>query len=250
MYTLTVACQKGGTGKSTTALAVGSELSKLGYRVIFVDTDPQANLTKAEFEGTFSNGLYDVLRTKTKATATSCRHGYILPSDERMAQSGRLAPLYGSEPEYRIKRVLQTVAKDFDVAVIDTPPQLSDLTIAALTAANGVIVPCRADRFSLSGLQDFYKTFETVKNHTNEKAKLLGIVITQYSGRSVLARDIADAFKKQADQYSTKVYEPYIRNTISATEWQYTGYTYGSTAQKDYHEVGVQIAKDMKLRRR
>ena len=252
MYTLTVACQKGGTGKTTTALAIGSELSKLGYRVLFVDTDSQANLTKAELETPFTTGLYDVLTDrKIKATMgiVASRHGYILPSDGRMAQGGKSAPLYGSEPEYRIRKVLQTVSDDFDVAVIDTPPTLGEMTIAALTTSDGVVVPCRADRYSLMGLQDFYATFTTVKDQTtNSKLDLLGVVITAFSGRSALAKDIAEALEQQAKQLKSKVYKPYIRNTIATTEWEYTGYTNGSTAQKDYCVVAEQLAKDMKLK--
>ena len=218
MYTLTVSCQKGGTGKTTTAVAVGAELSRAGYRVLFVDCDAQANMTKAEIEAPFTGG--------------------------------KLAPLYGSEPEYRIKRALQAVENDFDVCIIDTAPTLGEMTIAALVAADGVIVPVRADRYSLYGLQDFHNTFMTVKEQTTNRAvKLLGVVITQYSGRSSLARDIADAIRDQAKKLKTKVYEPPVRSTISATEWQYTGYTVGSTAQKDYAVIAQQIISDIKKRR-
>lgn len=253
MYTLTVSCQKGGTGKTTTAVAVGAELSRAGYRVLFVDCDAQANMTKAEIEAPFTVGLYDVLtnrKTKTTDGIVASRNGYILPSDTRMAQGGKLAPLYGSEPEYRIKRALQAVENDFDVCIIDTAPTLGEMTIAALVAADGVIVPVRADRYSLYGLQDFHNTFMTVKEQTTNRAvKLLGVVITQYSGRSSLARDIADAIRDQAKKLKTKVYEPPVRSTISATEWQYTGYTVGSTAQKDYAVIAQQIISDIKKRR-
>lgn len=250
MYTITVSCQKGGTGKTTTALAVGAELNKAGYRVLFADCDPQANLTRAELEQPFTAGLYDVLRGthKTAAGITAGRNGHILPSDGRMAQGGKLAPLYGAEPEYRLKRALRAVANEYDVAVIDTAPTLGEITVAALIAADGVVVPVRADRYSLYGLQDFYSTFETVREQTtNTRLTLLGIILTDYSGRSTLARDVADAIRAQAGKLKTKVYDPPIRRTIAATEWQYTGYSAGSTAAKDYQEITAQIICDVKL---
>lgn len=254
MYTLAVSIQRGGTGKTTTTAGLGSELSKLGYKVLFVDCDAQTNLTKLELETPFSFGLYDVLtdrKIKPQMAVTKCRHGYILPSDGRMGQGGKLAPLYGSAPEYRLRDVLQTLENDFDVCILDVPPTLGEMTIAALVASNGVVVPCRTDRFSLYGLKDFYNTFTTVKKlTTNDKLKLLGVIITQYTGRSAIARDVAEAIEQQAKQLKTKVYKPYVRYTSSAIEWQYVGYTSGSTAQKDYKAVAEQIEKDMKLKRR
>ena len=253
MYVLTISCQKGGTGKTTTALAIGAEIYKAGYRVLFADCDPQANLTRAELEKPFTSGLYDVLRGthKTADAIATGRHGDILPSDGRMAQGGKLAALAGAEPEYRLKRALKAVAGDYDVCIIDTPPTLGEFAIAALIAADGVIVPMRADRYSLYGLQDFYSTFQTVRTSTtNSKLKLLGIILTDYSGRSTLVRDVADAIRQQAKAIKTTVYEPPIRHTVSAQEWQYTGHSSGSTAAKDYEEVTAQIIEDIKLKGR
>ena len=254
MYTLTVTCQKGGTGKTTTALAVGAELDKAGYRVLFVDTDQQANLTRTQLEKPFTVGLYDVLTDKKISTAqgiTDSRNGHILPSDSRMGQGGKYSPLYGSEPEYRLKNALQAVADQYDVCIIDTPPTLGELTIAALTAADGVIVPTRADRYSVYGVQELYQTFQTVKQQTtNHSVKMLGVVVTQYNGRATLARDVLETLKDQARKLGTKVYEPPIRATIAATEWQYLGYQGTSTAARDYAEITQQLITDMKLKRR
>ena len=229
---------------------MGAELNKAGYRVLFVDCDPQANLTRAELEKPPQFGLYDVLRGthKTADAITAGRNGHILPSDGRMAQGGKLAPLHGTEPEYRLKRALRAVADQYDVCIIDTAPTLGELTIAALIAADGVVVPVRADRYSLYGLQDFFSTFQTVREQTtNTNVNLLGIILTDYSGRSTLARDVADAIRQQAKTLKTKVYEPPIRHTVAAVEWQYEGHTAGSTAARDYAEITAQIIKDAKL---
>lgn len=253
MYTLTVACQKGGVGKTTTALSIGAELTKAGYRVLFVDADAQANLTRTQLDQPFTTGLYDVLtdrRTATKQGIIEGRNGHILPSDSRMGQGGKYSPLYGESPEYRLKTALQDVSKQYDVCIIDTPPTLGELTIAALTAADGVIVPTRADRYSVYGVQELYQTYQTVKEQTtNSRVKMLGVVVSQYNGRASLARDVLGTLKDQARKLGTKVYDPPIRATVAAVEWQYLGYVGASTAQKDYAEITAQLINDMKLKR-
>ena len=254
MYTLTVTCQKGGTGKTTSCLALGAELTRAGYNVLFVDADPQANLTKTQLDKPFTVGLYDVLSNRKVTTAKGIvkgRNGFVLPSDSRLGQGGKYSPLYGESPEYRLKMALQDVSKQYDVCIIDTPPTLGELTIAALTAADGVIVPTRADRYSVLGLQELWKTIDTIRNETtNARLKILGVIVTQFNGRSVLAREVLKTLNDEAKKLKTKVYEPPIRNTISAQEWQYTGYTTGSTAAKDYAEITKQLITDMKLKRR
>ena len=254
MYKLSVCCQKGGVGKSTTALALGTELSKAGYSVLFVDTDAQANLTRTQLEEPFTIGLYDVLtdrKIKTMQGIVRGRNGAILPSDSRMGHGGKYAPLYGANPEYRLKTALQEIENEYDIAIIDSPPTLGDMTIAVLTASDGVLVPTRADRYSVYGVQEFYSTFQTVKEQTtNSKIKMLGIIVTAFNGRATLARGVLGTLKEQAHKLGTKLYEPPIRATIAATEWQYIGIQGTSTAQRDYAELTKQLIVDIKLKRR
>lgn len=254
MYTLTVTCQKGGTGKTTSCLALGAELTRAGYNVLFVDADPQANLTKTQLDKPFTVGLYDVLsnyKTATEQGIGKGRNGFILPSDGRLGQGGKYSPLYGKSPEYRIKTALESISKQYDIAIIDTAPSVNELSIAAMTAANGIIIPVRPDRYSLLGLQEVRKTTDTIRSETtNTTLKILGTIVTQFNARSVLAREVLETLRDEAKKLRTKVYDPPIRNTVSAQEWQYTGYTTGSTAAKDYAEITKQLITDMKLKRR
>lgn len=246
MYTIVTANQKGGVGKTTTAAAVGASLHSKGLRVLFVDADPQGNLSRMAGAGAGLT-MYDVLKSgrTVSAAAQRVQYGHIVPSDTRLAEEGILT---GARREYRIKEALAAVRRDYDVCIIDTPPTLGALTVAALTAGDGVIVPARADRFSVDGLRTFYGTFAAVKEHANKNLVLLGVVVTAFNKGTNLNRAVLEALDQQARNLGTKVYSPPIRRTVTAEEWEYTGDILGTpcTAASDYEEVTDQILKDIR----
>lgn len=245
MFTIVTANQKGGVGKTTTAAAVGMGLTLAGYRVLFVDADPQGNLTRMMATAPGLT-LYSIIKEgrEAKAAVQTVTGGSIIPSDARLAERGILT---GRGAEYTIKTALKPLASKFDVCIIDTPPTLGALTVTALAAADGVIVPTKADRFSVDGLRTFAGTVAAIKQRTNPVLELLGVVVTAYNRNTNLNRAVLEALTAQAEQLGTKVYGT-IRRTVAAEEWQYSGNVFGtpSTAADDYKEITAQIAQDIK----
>lgn len=244
MYTLAIAAQKGGTGKSTTCHALGAEFSKAGRSVLLVDADPQGDLSLSVTQEQPQKTLYGVLQGAAKISDAiyNCAYGGIIAPGDRLKEKD---PIAGREPEQALKRALEAVKKAYDVCIIDTPPQLGLLTITALTAADGVIVPATADRYSLEQLSEFYRTFSGIRQTTNKTLRLLGVIMTRYNGRVGLYQDILAAMQAQAKVYKTKVYLPPVRATSAVTAWQY-GCVSKSTAQQDYAALAAQILKDIK----
>lgn len=246
MYTLAMATEKGGTGKTSSCLALGAELHKAGYKVLYVDCDPQGNLTRTLLQEKADNTLYNVLQGKVPATSAtySARTGAIIPSEEALKGKD---PITVPEPAQALKRALEGQRRAYDVCILDCPRSLGQLTIAALTAADGVIVPARTDRYSIDGLQDMYRTCAGIRQSTNKRLQLLGVIVTQYNARVNLCKDILAALEAQAKVLHTKVYLPPVRMCAAVTGWQYEPIS-KCTAQQDYEALAAQIMADMKLK--
>lgn len=243
MYTVAIANQKGGVGKTTTAAAIAQGLTAAGYKVLCVDADPQANLSDLLQAGAGAS-LYDVIQGAPvkKALQTTTAAGDLIPSEKALAN-----------PKLKLtattlQEILTPLQPRYDVAIIDAPPSLGALTVSALVAADGVIVPTKADKFSLTGLQELYASMKAVK----PKLELVGVIVTQYNGRTTLNKAVLDALQEQAKIYHSAVLQPPIRRTIAAEEWQYTGDIYGdkSTAGEDYTQIVQQLPKLLKLKGR
>lgn len=246
MYTLAIAAQKGGTGKTTTAAALAAELSKAGYNLLMVDADPQGNLSRTLLQEKAESTLYDVLQGSVPATNATykARYGHIIaPGDALKGKD----PITGPEPAHALKRALEGQRRAYDVCIVDTPPNLGQLTVAALTAADGVIVPARPDRYSLDALQELHRTCTAIRQSTNKRLQLLGVIITQFNSRANLCKDILSALEAQSKILHTKVYLPPVRYAAAVTGWQYEGIT-KCTAQQDYETLCTQIMADMKLK--
>lgn len=246
MYTLAIATQKGGTGKTTTAAALAAELTKAGYNLLVVDADPQGNLSRTMLQDQAENTLYDVLQNRVPAASATykARYGHIIaPGDGLKGKD----PITDPEPAYALKRALEGQKRAYDICIIDCPPNLGQLTVAALTAADGVIVPARPERYSIDGLRELERTCHAIRQSTNKRLQLLGVIITQYQQQVVLQQGIVSALGVQARALRTKVYQPPVRFTATVGKWQYEGVT-RCTAQQDYAELTAQILADMKLK--
>ena len=249
MYTICIANQKGGVSKTTTAAAIAAGLHRKGLRVLCVDTDAQRSLTRMTGADETRPTLYDVLR-KNKTTVEAIQHtdaGDVIPADARLSDE-RL--FIGRGREYDLRERLDAVKDVYDVCILDTPPALSIMTVNALTAADGVLVPTKPDLFSLQALQDLYGTFETVRSMTNSRLVLLGVIVTMYDRRTKQHTATLEAMTAQAKEYGTKVYSPPIRRTVAAELWQYAVDIYGSrsTAAQDYEAITAQLIKDINLK--
>jgi len=192
---ITVANQKGGVGKTTTAINLAAAIAHKGRRTLLIDLDPQANTTIAFFDlGEVKESMFDVL-SDTHAPLVNV----IKPSKKDAMLSvgpGRLAlakletVLAGQfDAPYRLKDALAPVLKDYDYIVLDTPPSLGILTVNALVASTHLLVPIQAAYFAIEGTDDLLETYERIRARPNPGLKMLGVLITLFDKRTNIARD-------------------------------------------------------------
>jgi len=212
--------QKGGVGKTTTALALGAGLSLKGFKVLFIDMDAQANLTYTI--GADHSGLTTIdLLTKTIKAKQIIQHteqGDIIPASPALSGADTVITDVGKE--YRLKEALEPLKGDYDYIIIDTPPALGILTVNALTACKWVVIPAQADVFSLQGIGQLHETIQAVRHYCNPGLTVRGILLTRYSPRAILSRDIADLIEQAAEQLQTKLFKATIREGIAIKEAQ------------------------------
>lgn len=247
MKTICVISQKGGTGKTTTTAALGAGLHRAGLRVLHTDFDPQRNLSLM-LGALHGPTIYDVLTGKCKTTAAiqTTAQGAIIPSDGRLSEKGMLT---GRGAEYRLRDAMEPIRKDFDAALIDCPPNLGALTIAALTAADGAIVPCKPDRFSMDALHEIAGTIDVIRNSTNRGLKIFGVLITQFDRRTTAHRFMSEEIAEQAAALGMTVLDPPIRRSITLEELQITGgsiYDTRSGASEDYQRIIDTVQRQLK----
>ena len=220
MKTIAIINQKGGVGKSTTASQLASGLSLKGYRTLSVDLDAQGNLSYtagAKTDGATALGVLTG-EVKTEDAIQHTQSGDIIPANKALA--GADAFIADTGKEYRLKEALESVSGSYDFCIIDTPPALGILTINALTACNSVIIPAQADIYSLQGIEQLAETMKPVKKYCNPALAIEGILLTRYSPRSVLSRDIADLAEQLAEKLGTKLFKATIREAIAVKEAQ------------------------------
>lgn len=212
--------QKGGVGKSTTAAAITAGLTLTGFKVLAIDLDAQRNLTYAM--GGRSDGatvLGVLLReTTTDAAIQHTKAGDLIAASKSLA--GADAYLNDTGKEYRLKEALEAVKNKYDYVVIDTPPALGILTVNALTTATSVIIPAQADVFSFQGIEQLGNTIDPVKKYYNHDLKITGVLITRYSQRATLSREMKELIDRLAARLGTTLFNTTIREAIAVKEAQ------------------------------
>ena len=195
MSVIACANQKGGVGKTTTAVSLGSQLAKMGKRVLIVDLDPQANATSAlGISKTASRSIHGVLlqdEPLSEAIIPSEPAGlFVVPSSSDMAGAEvELVPMLARE--FRLRTSL-SAASGFDHVLIDSPPSLGLLTVNALAAADHVIVPVQCEYLALEGLAQLVSTIDAVRSRLNPKLEILAILLTMEDRRNRLSVQVAD----------------------------------------------------------
>ena len=245
----TVINQKGGVGKSTTAAALGAGLTLKGFKVLHIDLDAQGNLTFCMGAGASALSSLEVL-TGTATAAEAIKHtdqGDIIPASPALAGADALITATGKE--YRLREALEPLHDLYDYIVIDTPPALGILTVNALTACTGAIIPSQADVFSLQGIAMLGQTISTVRKYCNRDLKVKGIVLTRYNSRAVLSRDMADLIDQTAQQLQTRLYHTKIRECTALKEAQAVqdnifAYAPKSNAAADYRDLVAEIIEE------
>lgn len=216
----TVSNQKGGAGKSTTAAALAAGLARRGFKVLTIDLDPQGNLSyTAQADPTRPTSLDILTGNATAQEAMQQTPGGLLIASSP-GLSGADAFISETGKEYRLREALEPIREGLDFIVVDTPPALGILTVNALTACDRVIVPAQADIYSLQGIEQLTETIKPVRKYCNPRLQIDGILLTRYSPRAVLSRDIAKLARQMADKLHTRVYRTCIREAVAVREAQ------------------------------
>ncbi len=215
---IAVVNQKGGVGKTTTAVNLTASLKDLGKRVLLCDFDPQANATSGMGldKRKLRYSVYDTVINNIPArqAIVTTDFGDVLPATADLA--GAAVELISVEnPQARLKLALQQVAGDYDVIFIDCPPSLEMLTINALAAADSILVPVQCEYYALEGLTDLMNTLRIVKKRINPSLEIFGVALTMFDGRTNFSTQVAQEVRKH---FPGKVFASVIPRNVRLAE--------------------------------
>lgn len=219
-YVISFANQKGGVGKTTSCVNMASCAAAMGKRVLLIDADPQGNTTSGVgiVKKSIRKTVYDALIENTPAEECIIKTEFdnlsVLPATISLAGAEfELFDLDGRES--KLKNFISGISDTYDLIMIDCPPSLSMLTVNALTASNGVVIPMQCEYYALEGLTQLMLSIRKVKEHYNKSLSVLGILITMYNGRLNLSVQVLDEIKKY---YSDKLFDTTIPRAVKLSE--------------------------------
>ncbi len=215
---IAVVNQKGGVGKTTTAVNLSAALSALGKKVLLCDFDPQANATSGMGldKNTASPNVYDVLISGAEPAkaVTHTKYGDVLPSNKALAGAG-VEMIAIPDREQLLKNALSALSDSYDFILIDCPPSLELLTVNALCAASSLLVPVQCEYYALEGLSDLLATVRLVKRRLNPALELEGVLLTMFDSRTNLSLQVAEEVKRH---FPGQVYATVIPRNVRLSE--------------------------------
>ncbi len=241
---IAVVNQKGGVGKTTTAVNLTAALHDLGLKVLLCDFDPQANATSGlgVDKRKIKNSVYDVILDGVPAQQAILHtpFGDVLPSDADLA--GATVELIGADHrELQLEKALHSVKQNYDIIFVDCPPSLELLTLKALCASDGILVPVQCEYYALEGLSDLMSTLRMVKRRLNPRLEIFGVALTMFDGRTNFSTQVAQEVRKH---FPGKVFTTVVPRNIRLAEapshgipvTQYDRSSRGSVAYKQMAE--------------
>lgn len=221
MKIITLANQKGGVAKTTTANALASGLLSRGNKVLVVDLDPQSNLSLSSGADviSFDKTIYDVFKgeASVEEVIKTAPLGYeLIPGGLALAGADMEFTRLGREK--MLSKALSSLKEDYDYIIIDTPPTLGILTANALIASTHLIIPMAADIYSLQGLSQLSGFIENVYENGNPDLQIAGLLITKYNGRQNLSKVLMEQIEAAAAELGTKVFTAKIRESVAVKE--------------------------------
>ena len=218
--TIAIANQKGGVGKSTTAINLGAALALQGERMLIVDLDPQGNATSGLGidRGSIDDSVYDLLVGEVPAEdviePTSVRNLHVIPATIDLA-GAEIELVSTFSREQRLSSALKQLDDEYDFIIIDCPPSLGLLTINAMTAADEVLVPIQCEYYALEGVGQLLKNVELVTSNLNPSLVVEGVVMTMFDGRTNLASDVVEQVRSH---FGATAYDTIIPRTVRLSE--------------------------------
>jgi len=252
---IAIANQKGGVGKTTTALNVSAALAFMGKNTLLVDTDPQGHSTVSCVNDPhrYGKSLYNVMVNRQEKIENIIIKSTIPGLDVAISKisMAKLEPsLLGEiDGHFRLKDVLENVKKKYKFIIIDTPPTLGLLTLNALVAADAIIIPIQSSYLCLEGTDDLLETIDKVKRVTNTNLRIIGVLITLHDKRTNISKDVVKRIKKV---FGKKVFNTYISRSVKLEEspaykesiFTYAPYSVGVLQYKKVVEEIIRRAKN------
>ncbi len=246
---VSIANQKGGVGKTTTAINLSTVLAKRGKKVLLIDADAQGNGTSGlgiskEQKFSFYDVLIEDIEIENTLQSTKIKHLDLCPSNINLA--GAEVQLVSMEQrEYRLKNKLDKIKDKYDFIIIDCPPSLGLITLNAFTASDSVLIPIQCEYYALEGLGQLLNTIELVKRHMNENLEIEGALLTMYDARTNLSNQVVREVKKY---FGDKVYKNVIPRNVKLSEapsygMPITVYDSRSKGAKSYEKFAKEFIK-------